>query len=329
MKNLIYVAAACLAVAACNKEVPQLGQNERVDLSIQINGLEKPFTKVTNVSSDSESAVNNVQLFVCDESGIVEAYATSTGSLVNASVSTGSKDIYAIVNAPSLAQVRTKDELITRQSSLGDNSVGSLVMSGSLLNEAISSSTTRKVITVKRLVSKVILQSIKRQFTNNELGGKELKFRGIYLTDVVSNKCYFDGGVEYSWYNKLQYNPNDHNELLHDTVTSTLAQGSTYSTVHSFYPYPNSCDDEPKGAAAGTWSERRTMLVIDTTLDGQDNYYPVYLPALESNKTYIITSFTLTKRGSKHPWEPVESSDVSFEIKVADWENGATYTETI
>lgn len=329
MKNFIYAAAACLALAACSKEVPNLGHSDKVDLTIQLNGLEKPFTKVTNVSSSDETAVNSVQLFVCDESGIVEAYATSTGALVNASVSTGMKNIYAVVNAPNLSRVKTENELDLQQSSLGDNAIGSLVMSGSLLGEEITSSTSRKMITVKRIVAKVTLQSIKRQFTNDELGGKELKFRGIYLTDVVANRSYFNGGVEYNWYNKLQYTPSDPNVLLHDTVTSTLAQGGTYSTSHSFYPYPNTSSEMPKGAAAGTWSERRTMLVIDTTLDGQDNYYPVYLPELESNKTYVITSFTLTKRGSKHPWEPVESSDVSFEIQVADWENGATYTETI
>lgn len=331
MKNFIYAAAACAALAACTKEMPSpvKGSDEKVRLSISLEGIQPPFTKVSSVSSEDETAVNTVQLFICDESGVVEAYQKATGSQISVNVSTGSKNIYAVVNAPDLTNIRTETALLGQQSSLEDNSVGHLVMSGALLDEAVSSESSSKTITVKRLVAKVTLQKLTRNFTNSELAGKELRLRGIYLTDVVANTAYFGGDVEYSWYNRLQHTASEPNALIYDAVTGTLAQNGIHSTPHSFYPYPNDSPGMPTGAAAGTWSERRTMLVIDTTLDGQDNYYPVYLPEIESNKTYTITDFTITKRGSKHPWEPVESKDVSFVIDVADWETGASYTETI
>lgn len=332
MKKIIYLAGMlCAALTSCSNEEKPLDiekAGEAVELTVNLTGLPAQ-TKATGVSGADETKVNSVQLFICDESGVVEAYASASTSLVKASVSTGTKDILAVVNAPDLSALKTEDAVRNAQSSLSDNAAAAFVMSGELAGETVSASNSSKTIAVRRLVSKVVLQSIRRSFSNSELASKELRIRGIYLTDVVTNRGYFKGAESYSWANRLRHEDTALDHLLFDSVGATLAQANTYSSEHAFYPYPNASSQEPGAAASGTWSERRTMLVIDTTLDGVDNYYPVYLPALESNKTYVITSFTLTKRGSHNPWEPVESSDVSYEIKVVDWEEGATYTETI
>lgn len=325
---LFCLTAAVVIAASCEKTGVASSSDEMVALTVNVSGLPAE-TKVTNVSEADEKALTGVQLFVFDASGAREIYKSGTGSVITASCKPGTKTIYAVVNAPVLDGIATVTALEQTASLLADNARNKFVMVGALKSEPVSVNDDSKTIDVTRIVSKVVLKKIQRKFTDATLAAKTMTIKSVYLTDVVANACLDSAPSQYQWLNKLQYVPTDDNRLLYDSVNRTVAQNGVYSTEHVFYAYPNATDNKPKGAEAGTWSPRNTMLVIEADIDGRVCYYPVYLPALESNKTYIITDFTLTKIGSDHPWEIVESSDISFEIHVVDWQDGAEITETI
>ena len=64
---------------------------------------------------------------------------------------------------------------------------------------------------------------------------------------------------------------------------------------HVFYPYPNPTKDDTYEA---TWAPRHTLLVVEVTFEGKKGYYPVVLPVLERNKTYVIDELVLRHRTS-------------------------------
>ena len=53
------------------------------------------------------------------------------------------------------------------------------------------------------------------------------------------------------------------------------------------------------------------------------------LPKIERNKKYVITDLILTRPGSDSEDIPVSAANCQFSIKVDEWEDGKTYTETI
>lgn len=107
---------------------------------------------------------------------------------------------------------------------------------------------------------------------------------------------------------------------------STIKPGSVSFPVEgALYAYPNPTESRFEngiyiGDEAGEWSIRPTRLVIETTLDGTKYYYPITLPALESNKTYEIENLVITRPGSDDPDIPVVVYDVPFKISILGWE---------
>lgn len=323
-----FVAAAFMAVACDNAKLESDGM---VDLSVGLEGFNLT-TKVTDASISAEKTVNNLQVFIFDSHGARENYGKATASTVKIGCAAGVKNIYAVVNAPDLSSIDKAADLEAAATLLTDNAKNSLVMFGSLKNEEIKSSDNSKTVHVQRMAAKIVLEKITRDFSDESLGAKPMTIDAIYLTDVVKNARFGQNETNIEWMNKLEYVSNDDNSLLRDLVGQNIAQGGSYpsgSAVHTFYAYPNSATAQPGKADALPWSPRHTMLVIEATLDGSKTYYPVYLPVLESNHVYTITGFTVTKRGSEHPWEVVETSDISYSVEVDEWENGGSWAEEI
>ena len=327
MKTRTFIQAGLMVLALCSCSKNEVQDHvlpaDMVSLTVHVGD---PLTRSVSATRDNENRINSVQVLVFDSAGATEAFTKGAGGEFTVGVAAGQKTVWAVVNcAEDLSGVRSASELSGRAVDLRANSPSSLVMAGSR-SAGISSASHDVTVDVSHLVSKVVVRKITREFSVSSLAALPMKIRGVYLVNVVGNSSLGGDAAPAIWYNKLGHEDPALDALLYDGISATLSSGASYTTVHTFYPFPN---PSTSTSTAATWSARKTMLVIDTELDGEDNYYPVFINSLERNKIYEFTSITITKRGSTDPYTPVSTEDVSITVKVTDFITGATYTETI
>ena len=307
-KSIFAFAAALVALVACNKNeaTPMQPQNqletlEPCELTVGICGA---MTKATAVTTENEAKVNNLQIFVFRGDDL-DAYASvDNAKELTLSCTAGEREVYALVNAPDYSAVPGKAALLAKVSELSANSLTNFEMVGSKSVTLPQASTVS--IDVNRIASRVVLKKITRNFTSAALQSLDFTIDAIYLINVAGNTSYDLTKAPAAWYNVAKNN-NELASLLYDAPASAVANGQSYIPVHTFYGYPNDL-------AVNT-----TRLVIETTLGTTKYYYPINLPAMESNKSYEIEEVTITRPGSDNPDEPVSFADASFSINVIDW----------
>ena len=320
-------AAALLIMNACNKnDRPPLPIEEgriRVEIGIEGTGATRATGIVTG-SEASEAKVNDLQIFVFNGDQLDGyAHGTSTKSL-SVSCTAGSRDIYAIVNAPSLANITSSGQLLGTVSTLVED-IRNFRMAGKTTEMLPGSGVV--TVPVGRLAARVVLKSIRNGLKNNP---ETLLIRSVYLTNVagdVNFGCSPDY-VAQTWYNRRGYqHANCLGSFNRDAVDAPVSQGQTYNTAHYFYSMPNAF--EP--AAGGPWTPRRSKLVIQASIGGTVYDYPILLPALEANHSYEIEMLTITRTGNPdNGREPTSDDDtdeedlitgknVTFEITVKPW----------
>lgn len=307
-KSIFAFAAALAALVACNKNdvAPMQPQNQPetlgpCELTVGICGS---MTKATAVTAENEAMVNNLQVFVFRGDDL-DAYATvDNAKELTLSCTAGEREVYALVNAPDYSAVPGKAALLAKVSELSANSLTNFEMVGSKSVTLPQASTVS--IDVNRIASRVVLKKITRNFTSAALQSLDFTVDAIYLINVAGNTSYDLSAAPATWYNVAE-NKGELASLLYDAPASAIANGQSYDTDHTFYGYPNDL-------AANT-----TRLVIETTLGTTKYYYPINLPAMESNKSYEIEEVTITRPGSDDPDEPVSFADASFSVNVIDW----------
>ena len=307
-KSIFAFAAALAALVACtkNEATPMQPQNhpetlEPCELTVGICGA---MTKATAVTTENEAKVNNLQIFVFRGDDL-DAYASvDNAKELTLSCTAGEREVYALVNAPDYSAVPGKAALLAKVSELSANSLTNFEMVGSKSVTLPQASTVS--IDVNRIASRVVLKKITRNFTSEALQALDFTVDAIYLINVAGNTSYDLTKAPAAWYNVAE-NKDELASLLYDAPASAIANGQSYTPVHTFYGYPNDL------------SVNTTRLVIETTLGTTKYYYPINLPAMESNKSYEIEEVTITRPGSDDPDEPVSFADASFSINVIDW----------
>lgn len=305
-KSIFAFAAALAALVACNKNetAPAVQTPEALipcELTVGICGS---MTKATAVTTENEAKVNNLQIFVFRGEDL-DAYATvDNAKELTLSCTAGEREVYALVNAPDYSAVSGKTALLGKVSELSASSLSSFEMVG---HKAVTLPQATSVeIDVNRIAARVVLKKITRNFTSAALQALDFKVDAIYLVNVAGNTSYDLTAVPSAWYNVAE-NKGEISHLLADAPESSIANGSSYSTAHTFYGYPNDL------------SVNTTRLVIETTLGTTKYYYPIDMPVMESNKSYEIEEVTITRPGSDDPDEPVSFADASFSVNVLDW----------
>ena len=307
-KSIFAFAAAFVALVACNKNeaTPMQPQNqpetlEPCELTVGIFGA---MTKATAVTTENEAKVNNLQIFVFRGDDL-DAYASvDNAKELTLSCTAGEREVYALVNAPDYSAVPGKAALLAKVSELSANSLTNFEMVGSKSVTLPQASTVS--IDVNRIASRVVLKKITRNFTSEALQALDFTVDAIYLINVAGNTSYDLTKAPAAWYNVAKNN-NELASLLYDAPASAVPNGQSYTPVHTFYGYPNDL------------SVNTTRLVIEATLGTSKYYYPINLPAMESNKSYEIEEVTITRPGSDDPDVPVSFADASFSINVIDW----------
>ena len=305
MKNRLTIAAflaAGLCSLACTKEKSDMtagaesgnSLGEPVELTI---GISRPaLTKSTVITDDNEVTVNSLQVFVFRDDALDAYAAADNATEVTLSCTSGERAIYALVNAPDMSAISSKSALLETTSLLSNNSGDNFEMIGN--KNATLPQEASVTIDVNRIVSKIVVKKITRDFTSAALAAKNFSVDEIFIENVAGDINYGLTSEPAIWYNKQKY-----------------AGEEPDLTYHRFYAYPNDSED----SADEIWSPRRTRLVLKTTLGDNVYYYPITLPGLEPNKSYEIENITITRPGSANPDEPVTFEDCTFDINIQPW----------
>ena len=307
---LVYMCAA-VSLISCNKfdqDASNHLDNSQCNITVTLGGaavdIETKSTGEAATVSANEAKVNTLQVLVF-RGDFIDAYGTvNNASSLSLSCTAGSRTIYAVVNAPDLSGVSSKSAFESMVVDLSANTPSAFVMVGS---KTVTLPGTKSVeISVSRLVSRVVLKKITRNFTSPSLAALGFKVDKIYLVNAAGSYNYGQSAAPAKWYN-LDENKSELPTLLSDSPAASIANNSSYSTLHYFYAMPNPA------------SSKVTKLVVEATLGTQKYYYPIALPAMQPNKSYEITGITINRGGSDDPNTPVSSDNISFNVVVSNW----------
>lgn len=304
--------------------------------------IANPYTKAQVVEGD-DMTLKNYQILVFSDDGRLDNSTTLlTGSerQYTLEITPGSKKIWVLGNIASAFADISESALRNTMTSLGDNSFDQFVMSG--YKEDSVTSDKSLSLSLEHVASKIVIERIDRDFTNKEYSGLNLKIKRIYMSNVAGNASFDCSADPTVWYNKLGVSeanqPQAVSALISEDIAEyDLAEGASYSGTHTFYVYPN---PETTNRRTGVWAPRPTRLVIECEYNGNPCYYPITIPKtdgdkvdrLERNTVYRISRLTLTRPGDKDPetasGEVSSQVSASFNITVANWSGGSSYTET-
>lgn len=344
MKTRIIIASAALAaitLAACSRDEAPVREPEP-EYTLKVNvGI--PATRAVIAAGNTDDmTAHTVQVFVYNASGQLEKTSgmKDYGSDISLTISPGAKTVWALVNAPLESGPASLDDFPVTSTPLSANTPSNLVMSG--YAGVTVTGNDDITVNVRHIAAKVVLDKITRSFENAAYAGIPMTLTAIYMSNVAAVSDYDVTGAEPSeWICKkgiLADPPVCANLLVDAPLNGDLGEGKTYSTVHTFYVYPNPTGED---SDAEEWCARKTRLVLKCDYNGRVCYYPITIPGsgpesnadvIERNKVYHITALTLTRPGSTDPDSkyPEVSSDVNctFQITVSNWEEDYTYTET-
>ena len=306
MKKCFFVLAAVVC-CACSKGVTSSSdvKDEVVELNFSV-----PVAATKVSGSVVENEVESLQVFVFGADGQVQSSGIANGNSLTLTCTTGEKRVAAVVNSPELEGIDNLTELNASMSDFEDNSVGSFVMTG--VDDLTLQSSGPVEIVVSRLVSKVTLSSVTRDFKLSQHQNMDFELLSVSMTNVPEEVGYFQaqqsdklitGGI---------------GDLLYDDLGVSVAQGETAEVGNFLYCYPNMLEDTDKPA----------YLVVETRLGDGVYYYSVEIPEMESNKCYNV-SLTVTMPGTLTPDVPVEKTDAQFSVVVSDWAGNIDVNETI
>lgn len=330
MKKIIYIAAALLGAVACNKnEAPQVVSPvepaARAILNVSVKGS---GTKADAQTAD-EAKVNSLQVFVFnnDEVDVYGSDATGAKS-ITLNATTGARTVYAVVNAPSLASVKTMTGLKASLSNFTDNTGTSFVMVGS---KAVTLAADSEVsIDVNRIAARLVINKVTRKFNAPGLAALDAsKFEVVraYVCDVVADQKYDLSKTSYDkWLSSTLKDGKiaSDNALLCKSASApaTVAQDASLSFDASLYAYPNA-------TAAESATAKFTRIILECKIDGAFYTYPILLKdGVANNKSYEIRELVLTRLGNPSNGDDViddgendeiQAYDIPFGIEVKDW----------
>lgn len=278
-----------------------------------------------------DDGIVTLDVLVFRENGQREAYARAGGNTVQVSLPTGMPlRWYLVANATaSLGSMLTESDLLSSRALLDGQTPSSLTMCGKG-NGTIGSNKSTVGVELARMVSRITLESISPVFLKDSYQASAVKLAGIHVINAAGACPYTlipdAGGV---WHNRLGREPGlsrSLSDLLGNGMDLTL-DGSTLQGPWTFYACPNPTDNGIDSRTAPSWSERNTRLVVEISIDGVPNYYPMTLPAMECNTEYLIREAILKGPGSASPDIPVERHDMAFTVSVRPWEQIQTDAE--
>ena len=323
MKNTIIAITATIALlASCSKQeckAPVQGQISTLNVSVCGS------TPLRSAVID-EAKINSLQVFVFNGNQL-DVYGSAAGSSLTLKATTGVREVWALVNAPDLSSIVSKDELKQTVSTLADNGLDKFVMAGSRPDTLTQSSDV--TVQVNRLAARINIQKITRKFSSAGLASlpaDKFELRRIYAADVVTNNNYaltLNSG--FVWKNSTlsggSIDSSDQLLLRTPSAPVQIAQGASHEEDLSVYVYPN-----PTATQSG--DALFTRLVAEFRIDENIYTYPIEIENVERNRSYEIKELVITRLGNPSDGdnmidqgenEKIESFDLPFGIEVKPW----------
>lgn len=339
MKKIFFIlsAALCVAAVSCNKNeisAQKVDQPlEKVQLSV---GIKSPVTtKVTEVGTDAENTVSNIQIWVFKDNGgtkIYEASAKASASSLNLTVTTGTKYLIAIVNeADDLTALTDYATVLASANYLKDNGASAFMMGGTQTYEVTSSAHATN-IPVNRVAARFKIKKITNDL--GDLADKNVKVRRAYLSHVAQQNDYNLNKAAVNFYATTGVNSlldldgvavdvaaekTAVNGFAYASIASSvIADGASYTTPIVMYGYPND------GAT------QKTHLVVEMEIDSKYYTYPIELAAVAANNSYEIDELVLRRTGNPSDGDdditegdeddPISTLTATFGVAVQPWE---------
>ena len=315
-----------LLLAGCRGTVGDL--SEKVNVTFSLLGAD---TRTTVTSG--EGRIGKWTLLLYREGKLIDVGTSGSPSSIQRSLENGTYTAYAVVNPPSSFKPESYTSISKfsgAESYLRDNSLSQFVMVGSRTISVPVQNDRPQTIGVNRLVAKVGIRKISVDFTDPVLQSRTVRLNAIYLTNcygrthLKSDEGASEMNADAScWYNCMGFRSDpDVDVILADQAINAIITASyPYRQEHHFYCYPNQADRDSRSE---DWSIRRTRLVLETEISGRTYYYPITLPSMQRNKTYIVEEAIIRKLGSNDPEKDEPGSiDVIFDT-ISDW--GPSFT---
>lgn len=325
--------ASCASVGDAESPSPPLESQAHLHISV-------PTTK--SVSGDE---LASLQILIYDGAGVLESskYARNWSGGLDFTLSTGTKTICLIANAPELEGVGSLTSLSQVTFSYSETvpgDSGGILMTSSL-TKSVEAGSNSCSVTLSRRASRIVLSPVDVSGMNSALAAK-VSFRAAFLTNVRSSVTFYgqdfpsEGDYLYKagcdaagrpidaiagsgtfWWNGLDC-------VVRDDLTSEGA------TLYCFANNYNGSSEDYTGTNPSAFTVSRTRLVVEAvTESGSVWYYPVSLPApLRDNYSYEV-NLSVSGPGSDHPNQAPQYQNYTASLSIKDWTGGAVYTENL
>lgn len=301
MNSIIISLLAGLLTLSCEHTLENVPA-ERVEVSFD--------AKVrTKAELPADGQIRSLDILVYREGGLLEAWTRREAESISISVLKGGQyNWYLVANAPEGLELYVHEQdFLSARSLLQESSMSAPVMVGSGSGTFLSDTYIKARL--DRVVCKVTLEGITADFLRDSYRSSIVKLERVFLL----NAC---GTVPYSLIPAADFR-------LNETALWTLPGSSLGDLLCSERDALLTADRHEDGTSLLCCPdpEELTRLVVEVSIDGQSNYYPVKLPAMECNTEYIVKDLVLLGPGSSHPDEDVSRTDISFTVEVSVWED--------
>lgn len=332
MEKILFIMAMAAVMCSCSKETDATIAGELMESVLYVNLSAPDGTRAMGNGHGIQREDNNIQtleVFVFrineggPDDGVLDGYrkftAAELGDLTNLEVhtTTGNKMIYAVANShrANWKGINTRALFEQQTAMLADENLKSFIMAGGTQAQLQIASTVS--FTIKRLVARVQVNSIRTAFKDGPYEGMKLKNVKAYLLHAQAEKLIFDGsGDNLRVYNRGEAMPEDSDAcvmegMIYDDFGTDISDAG-YVDPHYFYCFENGFEEE-------TDEKKFTRIVIEGELDGTVYYYPVKLDDVKRNCCYSV-DVTVKRPGSTRPDSDVEKGTLSATVSVKDWE---------
>jgi len=310
----LIIAASC-AKEPLNKELP--APSEAV-LNINVKAFMGTKGSDPSESFSYENEIKSVQLLIFDsESGQLNYYE-DIGSAVTAtaSVYTGPKIVYAMANGPDLKEISDVDGLSSVKLPLFSCNSKSDAFAMFAMENIQLDKDIELTLYLQRFLSRVRMTSISNNLPS---AYGALQVKSIRLGNVISSITWNGSYLSSELINPKAVQESQQADLTAVYMGGTsVANKATHTMSMPFYCYRNESDTDA------------TFITVETLIAGKTYYYPIYFDnaVLEPNSTMDI-NLNIVGLGSDTPWEKVEKSSISVDVKVKQWSFVASYSENI
>ena len=353
-KSIVFLAAAAALIAAsCTKEASNPSVREPLDgkvlLSVGVNTRAVTTKAAGDAVADTEAErkINNIDVFLFN-GDVLDAYgsaftqestADGKATVTGIRATNSTLDVYVVANAPASLKngITTKTGLLAAVSAFADNGAASFIMQGSSSSVDVSAITpvsgVKKIegIQLERIVNKVSVAKITKDFSSPAIQASEVKLEGLYIVNAAKEAKYVfqtsdaaPTAADASYWN---YNATfADNALISKAYASgsepVVAASTGTALSEALYFYPNPAAE----AASISGIDYVTKLVLKVKVGSKSYWYPVGITqtgTADRNLVYEISNVTLRALGndteSAGPNEYIDPATVSVEITVKDW----------